>query len=98
MPEPLESELAGVGVDAPHQADSPLGSVRHHQEALGNLHPCQAAAARTFRELQVASDDPHINSQFGSGGGEDLPPPAPSCPETAPTATADGVVSVHLQQ
>jgi hypothetical protein len=39
-----------------------------------------------------------MNSEFEAGGGEALQPPAPSCPQTAPTATADGVVGVHLQQ
>jgi hypothetical protein len=55
MSEPLESELAGVGVDVPHQADFPLGGVRHHPEAPGDLHLGQAAAAPTYGELQVAS-------------------------------------------
>jgi hypothetical protein len=95
--EPLESALAGVGVDAPHQADFPLGGVRHHPEAPGNLHLGQAAAAPTYGELQVASEDPPIKSEFKAGGGEALQPPAPSCPQTAPTATAGGVVGVHLQ-
>jgi hypothetical protein len=97
MSEQLESALAGVGVDAPHQADFPLGDVRHHPEAPGNLHLGQAAAAPTYGELQVASEDLPINSEFEAGGGEALQPPAPSCPQTAPTATADGVVGVHLQ-
>jgi hypothetical protein len=54
MSEPLESALAGVGVDTPHQADFPLGSVRHHPEAPGDLNLGQAAAAPTYGELQVA--------------------------------------------
>jgi hypothetical protein len=96
MSEPLESALAGVGVDAPHQVDFPLGDVRHHPEAPGDLHLGQAAAAPTYGEVQVASEA--VNSEFEAGGGEALQPPAPSCPQTAPTATADGVVGVHLQQ
>jgi hypothetical protein len=92
MSEPLESALAGVGVDALHQADFPLGDVRHHPEAPGDLHLVQAAAAPTYGELQVASEDPPINSELEAGGGEALEPPAPSCPQTAPTATADCVV------
>jgi hypothetical protein len=72
--------------------------VRHHPEAPGDLHLGQAAAAPTYGELQVASENPPINSEFEAGGGEALQPPAPSCPQTAPTATADGVVGVHLQQ
>jgi hypothetical protein len=94
MSEPLESALAGVGVDMLHL---PLGGVRHHPEAPGDLHLGQAAAAPIYGELQVASEDPPINSEFEAGGGEALHPPAPSCPQTAPTATADGVVGVHLQ-
>jgi hypothetical protein len=82
MSELLESALAGVGVDAPHQADFPLGDVRHHPEAP----PINA------------SDESLFNSEFEAGGGEALQPPASSCPKTAPTATADGVVGVHLQQ
>jgi hypothetical protein len=97
MSEPLESALAGVGVDAPHQADFPLGGVRHHPEAPGNLRLGQAAAVPTSGQPQVANEDPSINS-FEAGSGEALQPPVPSCPQTAPTATADGVVGVHLQQ
>jgi hypothetical protein len=58
------------------------------------LHLGQAAAAPTYGELQVTSEDPPINSEFEAGGGEALQPPAPSCPQTAPTATAGGVVGV----
>jgi hypothetical protein len=97
MSEPLESELAGVGVDAPHQVDFPLGDVRHHPEAPGDSHLGQAAAAPTYDELQVASEDPLINSEFEAGGGKALQPPVPSGPQTAPTVTADGVVGVHFQ-
>jgi hypothetical protein len=97
MSEPPESALANVGVDAPHLADLPLGGVRHHPEAPGDLHLGQAAAAPTYGELQVDSEDPPINSEFEAGGDEALQPPAPSCPQTAPTATADGVVGVHLE-
>jgi hypothetical protein len=98
MSEPLESALADVGVDAPHQADFPLGDVRHHPEAPDDLHLGQAAVAPAYGELHVASEDPPINSESEGDGGEDLQPPAPSGPQTAPTATADGVVGVHLQQ
>jgi hypothetical protein len=72
--------------------------VRHHPEPPGDLHLGQAAAAPTYGELQVASEDPPINSEFEAGGSEALQPPAPSGHQTAPTATADGVVGVHLQQ
>jgi hypothetical protein len=72
MSEPLESALAGVGVDAPHQADFPLGDVRHHSEAPGDLHLGQAAAAPTYGELQIAGEDPPINSESEAGGGEAL--------------------------
>jgi hypothetical protein len=67
MSEPLESALAGVGVDAPHQVDFPLGDVRRHPEAPGNLHLGQAAATPTYGELQVASEDPPISSEFEAG-------------------------------
>jgi hypothetical protein len=97
MSEPLESALAGVGVDAPHQADFPPGDVRRRPEAPGNSYLGQAAAVPTSGQPQVASDDPSINSEFEAGGGETLQPPTPSLPQTAPTATADGVVGVHLQ-
>jgi hypothetical protein len=97
MSEPLESELAGVGIDAPHQADFPLGDVRRHPEAPGDLNLGQAAAAPTYGELQVPSEDPLINFEFEAGGGEAPQPPAPSGPQTAPTATAGGAVGVHLQ-
>jgi hypothetical protein len=98
MSEPLESALAGVGVDALHQADFPLDDVRHHPEAPGLPHLGQAAAAPTYGDLQVASEDPPINSEFEAGSGEALQPPAPSGPQTAPTATAVGVVGIPLQQ
>jgi hypothetical protein len=99
MPEPLESEPAGVTLesDALPQEDFPPGDVRRRPEAPGNLHLGQAAAVPTSGQPQVVSEDPSINS-FEAGGGEALQPPAPSCPQTAPTATADGVVGVHLQQ
>jgi hypothetical protein len=99
MPEPLESEPAGVTLesDALPQEDFPPGDVKRRPEALGNLYLGQAAAVPTSGQPQVASEDSSINSEFEAGGGEALQPPAPSCPQTAPTATADGVVSVHLQ-
>jgi hypothetical protein len=89
MSEPLESELAGVGVDAPHQADFPIGDVRRYPEAPGDLHLGQAAAAPTYGELQVPSEDPLIkpsedpliNFEFEAGGGEAPQPPAPSGPQ-----------------
>jgi hypothetical protein len=99
MPEPLESEPAGVTLesDALPQEDFPPGDVRRHPEAPGLLHFGQAAAVPTSGLLQVSSEDPSINSEFEAGCGEALQPPAPNCPQTAPTATADGVVGVHLQ-
>jgi hypothetical protein len=98
MPEPLESEPAGVTLesDALPQEDFPPGDVRRRPEAPCNLYLGQAAAVPTSGQAQVANEDPSINS-FEAGGGEALQPPAPSCPQTAPTATVDGVVGVHLQ-
>jgi hypothetical protein len=99
MPELLESEPAGVTLesDALPQEDFPPGDVRRRPEAPVNLYLGQAAAVPTSGQPQVANEDPSINS-FEAGGGEALQPPALSCPQTAPTATADGVVGVHLQQ
>jgi hypothetical protein len=90
-------ELAGVGVDAPPQGHFPPGDVSHHPEAPGLLHLGQAAAVPTYGLLQVDNEDPPFNFEFEAGGGEALQPPAPSGPQTAPTATADGVVGIHLQ-
>jgi hypothetical protein len=101
MPEPLESEPAGVTLesDALPQEDFPPGDVRRRPEAPGNSYLGQAAAVPTSGQPQVANEDLSINS-FEVGGGEALQPPAPSftCPQTAPTATADGVMGVHFQQ
>jgi hypothetical protein len=61
--EPLESELAGVEVDAPPQGLFPPGNVRRRPEAPGNLHLGQAAAVPTYGLLQVDSEDPLFNPQ-----------------------------------
>jgi hypothetical protein len=97
MPEPLESELAGVAVDAPPQGPFPPGDVRRRPEAPGLLHLGQAAAVPTSGLLQVDNEDPLFNFEFETGGGETLQTPAPSGPQTAPTATAIGVVGIPLQ-
>jgi hypothetical protein len=97
MPEPLESELAGVEVDAPHQGLFPPGDVRRRPEAPGILHLGQAAAVPTYGLLQVDNEGPLFNFEFETGGGETLQTPAPSGPQTAPTATAVGVVGIPLQ-
>jgi hypothetical protein len=90
MPEPLRSEPAGVTLesDALPREDFPPGDVRRCPKAPGNLYLGQAAAVPTSGQPQVANE---------AGGGEALQPPAPSCPQTAPTATANGVVGVLLQ-
>jgi hypothetical protein len=98
MSELPEGELAGVGVDAPPRGHFPPGDVRHHPEAPGLLHLGQAAAVPTSGLLQVDKEDPLFYFEFEAGGGEALQPPAPSDSQTAPTATADGVVGTHLQQ
>jgi hypothetical protein len=54
MPEPQESELAGVGVDAPPQGLPPPGDVRRRPDAPGN-HLGQAAAVPTYGLLQVSN-------------------------------------------
>jgi hypothetical protein len=99
MPEPLESELAGVTLesDALPQKDFPPGDVRRRPEAPGNLHLGQAAAVPIYGLLQVDNEDLLFNSEFETGGGETLQTPAPSGPQTAPTATAVGVVGIPLQ-
>jgi hypothetical protein len=99
MPEPLESEPTGVTLesDALPQEDFPPGDVRRRPEAPGNLHLGQAAAVPTYGLLQVDNGDPLFNSEFETGGGETLQTPAPSGPQTAPTATAVGVVGISLQ-
>jgi hypothetical protein len=60
MPEPLESEPAGVTLesDALPQEDFPPGDVRRRPEAPGNLHLGQAAAVPTYGLLQVNNEDP----------------------------------------
>jgi hypothetical protein len=99
MPEPLESELAGVTLesDALPQEDFPPGDLRRHPEAPGHSYLEEAAAAPTSGEPQVPNKDPLINFEFKAGGGEAPQPPAPSGSQTAPTATAGGAVGDHLQ-
>jgi hypothetical protein len=65
MPEPLESEPAGVTLesDALPQEDFPPGDLRRHPEAPGNLYLGQAAAAPTSGQPKVLSEDP-INFEF----------------------------------
>jgi hypothetical protein len=74
MPEPLESELAGVTLesDALPQEDFPPGDVRRRPEASGNLHLGQAAAVPTFGLHQVENEDSLLNYEFETGGGENL--------------------------
>jgi hypothetical protein len=94
MPEPLESVLAGVTLesDALPQEDFPPGDVRRRPEAPGNLHLGQAVAVPTYGLLQIEKEDSLLNYEFETGGGETLQTPAPSGPQTAPTATSVGVV------
>jgi hypothetical protein len=98
MPEPLESELAGVTLesDALPQEDFPPGDVRRHPEALGHLG--QAAAVPTHGLHQVDNEGSLSNYEFEAGRGEALQTPAPIGSQTAPTATAVGVVGASLQQ
>jgi hypothetical protein len=98
MPEPLESELAGVTLesDALLQEDFPPGDLRRHPEAPGHSYLEEAAAAPTSGEPQVPNEDPLINFEFEAGGGEAPQPPAPSGFQTTPTATAGGAVGDHL--
>jgi hypothetical protein len=79
MPEPLESELAGVTLesDALPQEDFPPGDLRRHPEAPGHSYLEEAAAAPISGELQVPNEDPLTNFEFEAGGGE---APQPSLP------------------
>jgi hypothetical protein len=99
MPEPLESEPAGVTLesDALPQNDFPPGNLRRHPEAPGNLYLGQAAAVPTSGQPQVPSEDP-INSEFEAGDGEAPQPPVPSGSQAAPTVTTGGAVGGPLQQ
>jgi hypothetical protein len=98
MPEPLESELAGVTLesDALPQEDFPPGDVRRRPEAPGHLG--QAAAVPTQGLHQGDNEGSLLNYEFEAGRGEALQTPAPSGSQTAPTATAVGVVCASLQQ
>jgi hypothetical protein len=100
MPEPLESELAGVTLesDALPQEDFPPGDLRCHPEVPGHSYLEQGAAALTSGEPQIHSEDILINFEFEAGGGEAPQPPAPSGSQKAPTATAGGTVGDPLQQ
>jgi hypothetical protein len=71
--------------------------VRRRPEAPGVPHLGQAAAVPTYGMHQVDNKDPLFNSEFETGGGETPQTPAPSGPQTAPTATAVGVVGIPLQ-
>jgi hypothetical protein len=96
MPEPLESELAGVTLESDAlPKDFPPGDVRRRPEAPGHLG--QAAAVPTHGLHQVDNKGSLLNYEFEAGRGEALQTPAPSGPQTAPTATADGVVRIPLQ-
>jgi hypothetical protein len=72
MPEPLESEPAGVTLesDALPQEDFPPGDVRRRPEAPGLLHFGQAAAAPTSGLLQVSSEAPPLNEFETTDDGE----------------------------
>jgi hypothetical protein len=76
------------------QEDFPPGDLRRRPEAPGHLG--QAAAVPTYGLFQVDNEDPLFNSEFETGSGETLQTPAPSGPQTAPTATAVGVVGITL--
>jgi hypothetical protein len=97
MPEPLESELAGVTLESDAlPQDFPPGDVRRRPEAPGHLG--QAAAVPTHGLHQVDNEGSLLNYELEAGRGEALQTPAPSGSQTAPTATAVGVVGASLQQ
>jgi hypothetical protein len=99
MPEPLESELAGVTLesDALPQEDFPPRDLRRHAEAPGHSYLEEAAAVPTSGEPQVPSEDPLINFEFEASDGEAPQPPALRGSQTAPAATAGGAVGDPLQ-
>jgi hypothetical protein len=96
MSEPPQSELVGVGVDAPPQEDCPSGDVRRLPEAPGQLPLGQAAAEPTSGLPQVPSEDPLIN-EIEIDDGEAPQLPASSDSQAAPTVTTGGVVGALLQ-
>jgi hypothetical protein len=96
MPEPLESELAGVTLESDAlPQDFPPGDVRRRPEAPGHLG--QAAAVPTHGLHQVDNKGSLLHYEFEAGRGEALQTPAPSGSQTASTATAVGVVGASLQ-
>jgi hypothetical protein len=97
MSELPEGQLAGVGVDAPPQGNSPPGDVRHHPEAPGLPHLGQAAAEPTSGQHQVDNEDPLFN-ESGLDDGEASVLPASRSSQAAPTVTTGGVVGTLLQQ
>ena len=98
MSELPEGELAGVGVDAPQQADSPPGGLSSHPEAPVHPHLGQAAAAPTSGLLRVPNEDPLLFNEFEIDGGEATQPPASSESLAASTVTTDVVAGTSLQQ
>jgi hypothetical protein len=99
MPEPLESEPAGVTLesDALPQEDFPPGDLRRQPEAPGNLYLGQAAAVPTSGQPQEPSEDP-LNFGLEADDGEAPQPPVPSSSQAAPTVTTGGAVEGPLQQ
>jgi hypothetical protein len=96
MLEPLESELAGVTLESDAlPQDFPPGDVRRRPEAPGHLG--QAAVVPTHGLHQVDNEGSSLNHEFEAGRGEALQTPALSGSQTAPTATAVGVVGASLQ-
>jgi hypothetical protein len=100
MPEPLESEPAGVTLesDALPQEDFPPGDLRRHPEAPGNLYLGRAAAVPTSGQPQVASEAPPFNEFETTDDGEAPQVPASGGFRAAPTVTTGGVAAVLLQQ
>jgi hypothetical protein len=100
MPEPLESEPAGVTLesDTLPQEDFPPGDVRRRPEAPGLLHFGQATAVPTSGLLQVSNEAPPFNEFETTDDGEAPQVPASGGFRAAPTVTTGGVAAVLLQQ
>jgi hypothetical protein len=97
MSELSEDQLAGVGVDAPPQGNSPPGDVRPHPEAPGLPLLGIAAAEPMSGQHQVVNEDPLLNkSELDDGEASVLP--ASRSSQAAPTVTTGGVVGTILQQ
>jgi hypothetical protein len=98
MPEPLESEPAGVKLESDAlPQEVPPGDLRRHPEAPGNLYLGQAAAVPISGQPQVASEAPPFNEYETTDDDEAPQLPASGGFRAAPTVTTGGVAAVLIQ-